>query len=168
VIFPRRNLDVVTPMDARRVYDALAPFVAWDRRAPAPYLGRVWAGGFELRPNIRGRNSFIPFARGTVQPAAEGSRVVVTMRMGPITTVFMTIWLGMAFMFMALTVVMAAVTALHGESGGIGVFGALFLFASMFPVFGIGLSRYGFNKEAVPLERFLLDALQARPTPPYR
>ena len=155
-------------MDPQRVCEALAPWVSPHPGAPVPYVGRLWVGGFELRPQIRGRNSFIPFARAVVQPELEGSHVSVTMQMGAFTRVFMAVWLTMAFGFMAIATTMAIVTAAHGEYGGVVVFGGLFLFASSFPVFGVWLSRYGFRKEADPLERFLRETLYARPVPPYR
>ena len=168
MILPRRRLDVVSSMDAPRVCASLVPHVGSDPRAPSPYVGRVWIGGFELRPHIRHLNTFVPFATAVVQPAAGGSRVIVTMRMGPIARVFMSLWLGMACGFVLLTITIAVSMAMRGELDGAATFAALFVFTGAFPIFGLRLARRGFRKEADPLERFLREVLDARPSPPYR
>jgi len=172
MLLPRRDFELESSLEPLKIYEALAPYVGppppFGMRADKPYAGSVGLASFELRPNITYRNSFLPFASGRVWPVGGGSRVVVTMRMGIFSRVFMSIWLAMAAGFMLLAAGMAALTGLHGERGGIVVFGGLFLFMCIFPVFGQVLARTGFRREADPLEKFLRDVLRAPPSPPYR
>ena len=169
MIFPQRSFELESSLDPQQIHRTLAPHVGI-APTPTPYLGMVSVGGFEIRPNIRHRNAFIPFASGTVAPSASGagSHVAVTMRMGPFARAFLGLWFSMAAGFMLLVATMAIITGLRGEGGGVVVFGGLFLFMCMFPVFGVLLSRYGFRREADPLERFLREALHAASAPPYR
>ena len=169
MILPKRHFDVLSPLDPQRVQDALAPYVGPPSPLTrAPYLGLVTVAGFELRPQIKGRNTFVPFVSGQVLPTAQGSRVVVTMKMGTIARVFMSVWLSMAAAFLLLTSGMAITMGIRGESGGVVVFSGLFLFCSGFPIGGILMARSGFRREADPLERFLREVFRAPPAPPYR
>jgi hypothetical protein len=173
MLLPRRDLELESSLEPQQIYQALAPHVGpappLGTRAYKPYAGSVNLASFDLRPNITYRNSFLPFAVGRVWPVASGSRVVVTMRMGTVTRVFMTLWLLMASGFIVLTSGMAIITGvLHGERGGLVVFGGLTLFLLMFPLAGLAMARKGFRREAEPLEKFLRDVLRAPPAPPYR
>lgn len=172
MLFPGRDFQLESSLEPLKIYEALAPYVGpapmLGARAHTPYAGSVSLASFELRPNITYRNTFLPFATGRVWPVGGGSRVVVTMRMGIFARVFMSVWLAMASGFMLLTAGMAVITGLHGEGGGIVVFGGLFLFICIFPVFGLLLARSGFRREADPLEKFLRELLRAPPAPPYR
>ena len=171
-LLPRRDLEVESSLEPLQIYEALAPHVgpapALGARAYKPYAGSVSLASFELRPNIAYRNTFLPFAAGRVWPIAGGSRVVVTMRMGPVARVFMAIWLAVAAGFMLIPSGMAVTMAVRGERDGAIVFGGLFLFMCIFPIFGTLTARRGFRREADPLEKFLREVLRAPPTPPYR
>ena len=172
-LLPRRDLEVESSLEPLQIYEALAPHVGpappLGTKAYKPYAGSVNLAAFELRPNITYRNSFLPLAVGRVWPIAGGSRVVLTMRMGLASRVFMLLWLTLACSFMLLTLGMVIVTGvLHGERGGVVVFGGLTLFIGIFPVAGTYLARKWFRREADPLERFLRDVLRAPPAPPHR
>lgn len=172
MLLPGRDLEVESSMEPLQIYEALAPYVgpppAFGARAHKPYAGTVGLAGFELRPNLTYANSFVPTAAGRVTPVAVGSRVVVKLRISLFARVFMSIWLSIAAGFMLIASGMALVTGLHGESGGVVIFGGLFLFMCIFPVGGLLLARAGFRREADPLEKFLREVLRAPPSPPYR
>lgn len=171
-LLPRRDLELESSLEPLQIYEALAPYVgpapSLGTRAFKPYAGAVSLGAFELRPNITYRNSFLPFVTGRVWPIGAGSRVILTMRMGLFVRVFMTFWLAGAAGFMLLASGMAVMTGLHGERGGVIVFGGLFLFSCIFPIGGVLLARHGFRREADPLEEFLREVLRGGPSPPYR
>src|SRR5690349_14647683 len=63
-----------------------------DSRQYPPFVGSVDGRHFNVRRDIRYRNSFLPRVSGQITPAAGGSTVQVTMYMHPLIGVFMAIW----------------------------------------------------------------------------
>ncbi|MBD2465023.1 hypothetical protein H6G89_28870 [Oscillatoria sp. FACHB-1407] len=58
----------------------------------APYEGKIWETGFELRRIIHYRNSFLPTVRGRFEVTSQGTDVHITMGMHPVVTAFLAIW----------------------------------------------------------------------------
>lgn len=169
MIFPSRRFEIDAPLDAQRAREALAPYVApVGSFTQAPWVGDSSAVGFDFRPNLKTANTFRPWVSVMILPGAPGARVFVVMRMSVFARVFMSIWLSMAGLFLAITAGMAIATAAHGETGGVVVFGGLSLFVLVFPILGVAFARYGFKKEADPTERTLREVLGGGAPPPYR
>ena len=60
-----------------------------------PFIGSVRDFSFQIRRDIRYRNSFLPLVWGHIVPTPMGARVVVTMFMHPFVLAFILFWLGM-------------------------------------------------------------------------
>ena len=58
------------------------------------FTGHVDRRTFRLRRNAGGQNAFRPYLTGRIEPALEGSRVVVRLGLHPSTKFFMVAWLG--------------------------------------------------------------------------
>lgn len=57
-------------------------------RPERPLIGHVDGAAFDVIRAIRGRNSFIPRVRGTIEPAGGGTRITGTMRIHELVIVF--------------------------------------------------------------------------------
>ena len=53
-----------------------------------PLIGHVDGAAFDVIRAIRGRNSFMPRVKGTIEPAAGGTRLTGTMRLHDFVVVF--------------------------------------------------------------------------------
>ena len=114
---------------------------------------------FELSPVIQYKNGFVPRAEGRVVPHGEGSTVIVRMRMLPFARFFMTVWL-IGAIGMLLAVAAGALTD-AAKNGFAATHAVLVVFIAIFPTVGLVLPRYGFGKEARPLEEFLRATLES-------
>lgn len=65
-------------------------------RPDKPYEGTVGAHDFSIKRVIHYRNSFLPRIHGVVSQGLKGSEVQVVMRLHPLVTVFMVMWLSFA------------------------------------------------------------------------
>ena len=108
-----------------------------------PFIGVVEGNSFQLRRDIRYRNSFLPQVKGRVEATAGGTMVFVTMHLHPAVGVFMVLWLG--------GVGVAAFDLLASAHGS--AVPAL-IPLGMF-VFGIALTAVGFYPEAFKARRLL-------------
>jgi hypothetical protein len=91
------SIDCDVPPDLASVLIAsqVAPagwFTASDGK---PFRGTVEGREFELVRVIRYRNSFLPVVHGRIEPAGDGSRVHVGMRLYPVVMVFLVLFAGM-------------------------------------------------------------------------
>jgi len=62
-------------------------------RAVQGFEGIVAADSFLVSRIIRYRNSFLPFITGRVEPAAEGTKILISMRPHLLVLVFMAVWM---------------------------------------------------------------------------
>lgn len=165
-MLPERRFEIVTELAPTDVHDRLAPFV--DSRRPElfaaakseqPYRGTVALASFELTPIIDHRNSFVPCARGRVVPNGSGSHVMVHMQMLPMTRILVILWLAVA------SLLFVSVVAADVRDGVLHRFTWMHLIpvvlVGSFPLFGVLAPRFGFRKEARPLEEFLRRTLDA-------
>jgi hypothetical protein len=110
-----------------------------------PFIGTVDKSQFQLRRDIRYKNSFLPQIRGSITSALPGSKVIVRMRIHPFVAVFMCIWL-----FIAASSFVAGFSSKHIE---------IILIPACMCVFGIGLVCGGFYPEAIKARRLLEQAI---------
>lgn len=115
-----------------------------DTRAFPPFIGSVAGREFDVRRDIRYRNSFLPRISGQVEPAAGGYRVSGTMTVDPLAGFFMGVW----FLMLAMGMV-NGFHAIKSEDAG-----WLLVPAGMF-LFGIALCVGGFLPEAIKARRLL-------------
>lgn len=109
--------------------------------ASVPFIGSVQDESFELRRDIRYRNSFLPMIRGRITPNGVGTRVCVTMLIHPLVAIFMIFWLGMV-----------AFGAISMRSASSIIPGGMF-------IFGVALTVGAFVPEAIKAKRLICDAV---------
>ena len=98
-LVPYRRFEVDVPVEPRAVLEAVAQRIVprrtnWEPSALLPdgYEGELTGNDFKLNRITRGRNSFLPCARGRVVATARGSRVDVTLVLHPATIAFLVAW----------------------------------------------------------------------------
>ena len=65
----------------------------WSPRDPShPFIGTVRDSSFEIRRDIRSRNSFLPIVRGRISPTPMGTRVEVAMSIPLFSAIFVVIF----------------------------------------------------------------------------
>ena len=106
-VLPYRRFTIETSLGPDEVRERLREAIAaqWTRgfTQPAqPLVGDFDGTSFDITRYIRGRNSFKPRIRGTVEPAGSGTRLSGTMRLHAIVIVFIG-----AFVFAAGSVFLA-------------------------------------------------------------
>ena len=160
-LIPYRRFQIDLPIEPRAVLDGVAqrihpPRSTWEPFAPRPegYEGELTSDGFRLNRLIRGRNSFLPRARGRVTGTARGSRVVVTLALHPATIAFLVAW---CIVFGAISFAI-----LTEWQSGIAT-------PPLFPLAGIPfayvLTTLAFGFEAVRAERFVREVLSTTGSP---
>jgi hypothetical protein len=114
-----------------------------------PFIGHVDSESFQIRRDIRYRNSFLPIILGRVEATPAGSHVRVTMRIHIFVAMFMSIWFsGVGFAIWA--------TTIGGKSHGTFSFGGpLGMFA-----FGIALVSFCFFPEAMKAKKIIETTLK--------
>ena len=154
-VLPYINQEYTSSMKPTELLDRLSQWVEprqfwtrslFKRQRSKPFEGEVTQTGFEIRPIIRYRNSFIPMIIGTVTSSEEGSSIQLEMKLHPFVKSFMSMWLAMV---------------------GVGVIGSIFemiqtqSFSLVIVVplmmwgFGYVLANKGFAYEAKPAQSTL-------------
>ena len=92
-LLPHRRFTIETRLPpsevAARLQAAVEPPQTFRFSRPErPLIGRVDGAAFDIIRAIRGRNSFIPRVRGTIEPAGGGSRLTGTMQLHEFVIVF--------------------------------------------------------------------------------
>ena len=103
------------------------------------FMGEVWSNAFKITNNTYSRNSFAPFAKGTVRPI-DSNHTEVNIEIGPLmfVVVFMSIW-GSGVLFFAAFLIYELFT--RSTAGGLIVgFSVLALFIAVAAFF----IRFGF------------------------
>ena len=78
----------------RRDPDQVCAGLADELRSDGEFAGRVSGRTFRIRTNLLRRNAFRPYLYGRVEPALEGSRIIVRLGLHPLTRYFVVTWLG--------------------------------------------------------------------------
>ena len=114
--------------------------MGWRRRDPSspPFIGSVQGNSFNMRRDIRYRNSFLPVIRGRAESEGIGTRVSVTMFLHPLVAGFMALW----------SAIMASVLAQVRPSW-------LWLFLA----FAVVVVLAGFVPEAIKAKRLITNAV---------
>ena len=116
--------------------------------SPAPFIGHVHEASFQVRRDIRYRNSFVPVVWGRTAAIPTGSRLRVTMFLNPLVALVILLWLS--------AVGYAAWTSFTATDAGSRAVGLVTL--GMF-IFGVALTLGGFIPEAIKAKRLLLEAV---------
>lgn len=119
-----------------------------------PFIGSVQGHSFRFYRAVHYRNSFLPQVSGKIAPISKGSKVVVTMFLHPIASLFMGACLLAAGIvaWKAFTGNQASDASLYGPIAGI--------------VLGLALVASGFVPEAIKAKRLLLSILCDTPNEP--
>lgn len=113
-----------------------------------PFVGEVSTDSFQIRRDIRYRNSFLPLLKGRLTSVPGGTRVNVVMHIHPLVALFMLFWFS--------GVGAGAIAITFGQHSGEGAM-ALIPFGML--VFGVALVCGGFYPEANKAERLLRESL---------
>jgi len=74
------------------------------KAGPGFFNGQINYNTFKIGKNIYGRNSFLPVINGKIEENNMGCKVFIKVRMAWFTIAFMIIWLGNAFLGIALEI----------------------------------------------------------------
>jgi hypothetical protein len=77
-------------------------FVGWKKKRQKQYEGTVDRNGFEITRIIGYRNSFLPVISGRIKATESQTVITITMRLHLFVRVFLTIWCGMAILFLVI------------------------------------------------------------------
>ena len=123
----------LSPDEARsRLLEAIGParrtILSRDSR---PFTGSMTGGSFRITRTSRGRNSFRPLIRGSIEPYDRGSRIQGTLRLHAVVLGFMA-FLVLVPVWFLLNLIPAGVATGHWDRTILAVPGAmLFLLAMM-------------------------------------
>lgn len=132
------SLPMAQAVDTLQRATAAWKFTLWGGQ-PETFLGRVDAYGFELRRNIRYRNSFLPQVRGEFEAAGAKTLIKLRLRLHPVVLIFMCIW--MSGVGMALISTAYASIKLHRWNPVLWVPCAMFLFGYLLTMGGFLYER---------------------------
>ena len=119
------------------------------------YQGQVTPDGFEFTRIIHHRNSFLPVLKGQLQPAVQGTLIVMTLSLPPLVLVFWGLW--MLLIGLGALVGFASWLTTPGDP-------ARLIPVGMF-VFGYLLCTLSFNWEARKERQFMAELLTGRRVP---
>ena len=90
----RNAFTLVSPLDPGEARGRLAAAIGTPRWTSTydesrPFTGRIDGSSFDVMRTTRGRNSFRPRIRGTIEAASGGSRINGTMRLHDVVMVFL-------------------------------------------------------------------------------
>lgn len=163
-LFPHQTLIIDSPLRPDEAGVRLAAHVE-PRRWIRFHFGAMFGGGprtrtfegevqgsrFTIRRIIRYQNSWRPEIEGWIEPAAQGSRIRVTLRLHRLVAVFMIVWLGAVGL---ITGTAALAPQASGDALGVIVPGLMF-------AFGCALTAGAFTWEAATARRLLADLFEA-------
>ena len=156
-ILPYINEEYTTTMApselAEKLNQIVEPKQHWTRalfrkKRSKPFEGEVSDTGFEIRPIIRYRNSFIPIISGQVIAVDGGSIIKLEMKLHSFVKSFMVSWLGSLGMGL-IWIIASMIQTLS--------FNPLIFFPMIMWLFGYFLVKKGFNHEAIPAQTTLAD-----------
>jgi hypothetical protein len=99
------DIHYIARLDPDQVCSRLAEAIGGDHEV----IGRVARSTFRLRRSSAVQNAFRPYLYGRVEPALEGSRIVVRLGLHPSTRYFIVVWLG-AMLLIGLAVLVLFLT----------------------------------------------------------
>lgn len=165
-LFPYARVRLVSPLPLAQLRSRLMAashppqfgFTALLERRPEPLVAEFGHDAVRVFRNIDHRNSFLPVFRLTAR--AEGDRSVIEGRvtLHPFVMAFMGMWMSGACLAVAVCALLALTQG----------FRAPMLFTLVFPLFGYGLTMFGFWKEFEPTLALLAETLEATPDAPPR
>lgn len=89
------DVHYIARLDPDQVCSRLADAIGGeDEFFDQEFVGRVGGSTFRLRANSAAQNAFRPYLYGRVEPALEGSRIVVRTGLHRSTRYFIVVWLG--------------------------------------------------------------------------
>ncbi|KPM32568.1 Hypothetical protein I595_986 [Croceitalea dokdonensis DOKDO 023] len=102
------------------------------------FEGTLFGNNFQIQPVIKGKNSFSPQIKGTITDSANGTTILMDLKIHRFVIVFMAFWLG----GVGLGFVGTIYGILRQETNPLFAVVPLVMLA-----FGIGLAFFGFNSE---------------------
>ena len=146
-IIPSDRIEIISPLSKteveKRLRENIQPKRGIELRLSRPknqkiFEGTLFGDNFQIQRVINGKNSFLPQIKGTINDSANGTKILMDLKVHGFVIGFMAFWLG------------GVGLALVGTIYGIVTQGTNPLFAIapliMF-AFGIGLAYFGFNSE---------------------
>lgn len=99
-LLPYENVNYETELSLEEIRERLAEdlepeqLIRFFTKTNKKFEGRFSANGFDIRPIIEGRNSFLPMIKGTIYDEGAKRRVNVTMKLHFFVIGFFCIWYG--------------------------------------------------------------------------
>jgi hypothetical protein len=158
----RAPVEVVSKLDRAEVLRRLQAGVdsEWTFGGAKGFVGRVGDDGFRLRARIGYRNSFQTFMFGTVQSEGRGTKIVARTGMHPFAAIFMTLWLSVVAIGVAIGV--AGLIEARPEEPMLALFALVPVGMLAFGVALVGIGRWIARNERARLIAFLESTADGR------
>lgn len=159
-MLPQKRFSIqsaLSPDQARsRLLEAIGParktVLSRDSR---PFTGSMTGGSFRITRTSRGRNSFRPLIRGSIEPSDRGSRIQGTMRLHEVVLGFMA-FLVLVPLWFFLTLLPTSITTGRWDATMLALPGAM--------VFLMAMMGFGFVSEAQRALRDLAAIVEGDPS----
>ncbi len=148
-----------SPLSIAEAREALHSAVSEVSSTSRLFLGEVSDAGFRIVRSISYTNSFIPVITGALAESDHGSQVTISMKMHGLVSLFMTIWLGFAKVFLVLGPIGALVMYDEGNYHGAIIFAAIPI---ALYVGGRAMLSFGFWREVKKAKLLLAQVLKAQ------
>ncbi len=161
-IIPSEKIELITELSKQEVRTILNKNIrpkrgiafSFDKpKETKLFEGKFEQDRFEIQRIIKGRNSFLPQIKGSIQSDLNGTKLIADLKINAFVIVFMIFWFGFVFLGFLATIVGVSVQ----EANPIVIIAPLIMMA-----FGIGLVRFGFHSEKEKSINDLKRILKAR------
>ena len=146
-LIPKAKAEIISPLSKSEVENKLRENIQTTRgiglsrsyqKNHKPFRGTMEGNTFRIQRIISGKNSFLPQIAGTVSESANGTKILMELKIHVFVVVFMTLWMG--------GVTLGLVAGLYGmTTQGTNPFYILGPIALL--AFAFGMAYYGFNSE---------------------
>ena len=145
-IFPSEKIELTTNLTNQEVRSVLRAHIRPKKifrigfnkkKGNKLFEGNFEQDRFEIQRIIIGRNSFIPQINGQIRPYNRGTKLIASLKINKLVSIFMIFWLS----GVSLALISILVGAFMNETPFFVVLFPLFMLA-----FGLGLIQYGFKR----------------------
>ena len=146
-IFPSDRVELISSLSKeeveKKLRENIQPKRGIELRLTRPknqkaFEGTLFGDSFQIQRVIHGRNSFLPQINGTLKEGANGTKILMDLKIHGFVIVFLAFWLG----GVGLTLIGAIYAMVTQGVKPVFVVVPLVMFA-----FGVGLAYFGFNTE---------------------
>jgi hypothetical protein len=107
MIFSDRHIGYIVNLTPREICSRFSESIDPERfsffnRGGRHFVGQVNERSFSLHVRNKGRDSFTPYLRGTIEPVGHSTRIAATLGVHPAVKIFLLLWLAVVGLFAAI------------------------------------------------------------------